>query len=177
VFKEKNMSDTDLFAGVDKNTKVDHIAIHVAFGMLIAATTLFKKLGYKVHPTRKAEGAWGKAIFMVKKGSIPIQLTDSSKDLNSEVWVGDNHVAIVVNDPLVMAKQIQLWAFRGNQEANYEDVSGGKYFVYLPTILTMPIELVPAIFKPCPECGGSGEVIRGSEGRGFHYACPTCCGK
>jgi len=166
-----------LFAGVGNKSHVDHAAIHTAFSMLTFAVALFEKLGYTVHPTRKAEGDWGRAIFLVKKGSIPIQLTDSAKDLDSEVWPGENHVAIMVDDPLEVARQIQLWALRQDLRVTYESVPGGKYFVNVFDVITMPIELVPALFKPCPECNGKGEIVRGSEGRGFHYPCPTCGGK
>jgi len=131
----------DLFDGVGNSVAVDHVAIHVAFGMLIAATTLFKKLGYTVHPTRKASGDWGKAIFMVKDGSVSIQLTDSANE--TVIPMNENHFGLTVDEPLTVASAIQEWARRGGVEAEFESVPGGKYFVTIPRILTMPIELVP----------------------------------
>jgi len=171
-----NVGQVSLFDGVGKNAHVDHVAVQTAFGMMIAAKMLFIQLGYEVHPTRKAEGAWGKAIFMVKKGSIPIQLTDSNSTF--PVAVEENHLAIIVDDPATVAMQIYAWAQHGGVEvAQPESVPGGKVFISVTGIITMPIELVPALFKPCPECGGKGEIVRGSEGRGYHYPCPTCKGK
>lgn len=167
------MNNEKLFEGVGKTAKIDHVAVQTAFGMLIAATTLFKRLGYEVHPTRKAEGQWGKAIFMVKEGSISIQLTDSSAE--ELIRPSDNHIGIMVDDPLTVSTNIVNWVRRGGISVDEpESVAGGKYFVWIPEIVTQMIELVPA---PCPECGGTGEVVRGSEGRGFYYLCDTCHGR
>ena len=135
-------SDDEVFEGVGPASSVDHVAVQTAFGMLIAATTLFKKLGFTVHPTRMAGGSWGKAIFMIKDGSLPIQLTDSSDP--APVSAGENHFGITVQAPLAVALAIKAWAQFGRVSAEWEAVPGGKYFVTIPAILTMPIELVPS---------------------------------
>lgn len=161
------------FEGVGNNACIDHVAVQTAFGMMIAATTLFRKLGYIVHPDRKAEGTWGKAIFMVKDGSIPIQLTDSSND--SPIPNSENHFGIMVDDPWGVAYEIQEWAHLGGVSATPEKVPGGKYFISIPQIITIPIELVPNP-DACPTCHGKGTVRRGREGQGFDYDCDTCGG-
>jgi len=167
-----NTEDT-LFDGVGKNATVDHVAVQTAFGMMIAATNLFRKLGYTVHPDRKAEGTWGKAIFLVKDGSIPIQLTDSSND--SPISSSENHFGIMVDNPMLLAYSIQNWAHFGGVSATIEEVPGGKYFVSIPEVITIPIELIPNP-NVCPDCHGKGTIRRGREGQGFDYDCDTCHG-
>jgi len=168
-------TNNDLFEGVGKSVKVDHVAVQTAFGMMIAAKRIFEKLGFAVHPTRKAEGDWGKAVFMVREGSVSIQVTDSSNE--TKIVAGENHVGIMVDEPNEVSLAMYAWARRGGLSAEIEEVPGGKYFVSIPEILTMPIELVPSPRIVCPECNGEGEVVIGSEGRGFHYPCNTCKGK
>lgn len=167
-------TDNDLFEGVGEYATVDHIAVQTASGMLIAATTLFRKLGYRVDPNHKAEGPWGKAIFLVKDDSIDIQLTDSID--TSSVSSGENHIAITVDDPGTVAFYIREWAHLGGVSGvSIEKVPGGKYFVSIPGIITLPIELVPNP-KACPTCHGKGTVRKGREGVGYDEKCPTCKG-
>lgn len=166
-------TDDTLFEGVGTFSAVDHVAVQTAFGMLIAATTLFKKLGYSVHPTRKAEGEWGKAIFLTKVNSIPIQLTDLSND--SPIPVSENHLAIMVDYPQGASLSIQEWAHRGGVSATIEEVPGGKFFVSLPEIITIPIELVPNP-KACSDCHGKGRVQRTLLEGPYPVPCETCHG-
>jgi len=168
-------TNNDLFEGVGDNSSVEHAAIQTAYGMIIPAKEIFRKLGFLVHPTRKAEGDWGKAVFMIKDGSISIQITDSTDE--TKIVAGENHIGIMVEDPKAVSLAMYTWVRRGGLSAEIEEVPGGKYFVSIPEILTMPIELVPCSRLECPECRGTGEVVSGSEGRGFHYPCDTCKGK
>lgn len=162
-----------LFEGVGKCAHVDHVAVQTVYGRLDEATLLFVKLGYRVHPFRKARGVWGKAIFLVKDGSIPIQLTDSSAGLS--IPICENHFAVVVDDPFTVSFRIRDWTRHGGVSAEAEEISGGKYFVFLPEVLTMPIELVP---NPniCPVCGGKGAIRRVREGMGYDQPCNYCGG-
>ncbi len=166
-------SDNDLFDGVGQYATVHHVAVQTTFGMMIAATTLFRKLGYTVDPDHKAEGSWGKAIFLVKDGSATIQLTDSVDC--SPTIIGENHLAILVDDPFTAAMSIKEWTHFGGVLASIEEVPGGKYFVYAPGVITLPIELVPNP-KACPTCHGKCTVRKGREGMGYDEKCPTCKG-
>ena len=130
-----------LFSGVGSNLGVEHVAIQTAFGQLVRAKILFWKLGYAVSSTRKARGVWGKSILMVKEGSASIQLTDSLD--STPVPLNGNHVAIRVEDPKSVALEIQKWSRAEGLLAGIEEIPKGKYFVVIPGILSIPIELVP----------------------------------
>lgn len=133
----------DLFAGVGKSAKVDHVAVEVAFGQLEKVAVLFEKLGYEVDPMRLAQGKWGMGMFMIKDDSITIQLIDAND--TTPVAPGGNHLAIRVDDPLAAAVSIGMWLNTVVYKLPiFKHAAGGKIFVYLPSLLTMPIELVPA---------------------------------
>ncbi len=166
-------TDNDLFEWVGQNVTIDHVAVQTAFGMLIAATTLFKKLGYIVDSNHKAQGEWGKAIFLTKVNSISIQLTDSSND--SPIPASENHLAIMVDYPQGASLSIQEWAHRGGVSATIEEVPGGKFFVSLPEIITIPIELVPNP-KACSDCHDKGRVQRTLFEGPYPVLCETCHG-
>jgi len=115
--------------------------------MLAPAVALFIKLGFPIN--RKLKGSWGTSIFMAKTGSAQIQLTDSSDP--TSIPQSENHVAIIVENPWLVAQQIKKWALGLNfTQVAIQKVSGNKCFITLPEILTIDIELVPGSSKENP---------------------------
>lgn len=167
-------TNSDLFEGVGNNSHVEQVAVQTAFGMMIPAKTIFEKLGYSVHPTRKAEKDWGKAVLMVKEGSVSIQLTDFSDEI--EVSVGGNCIGIMVDDPKAASLAMYMFGLRGGVSVDREEVpERGVWLITIRSILTQPIALVP---NPdvCTECHGKGTVLYGQEGKGYSYPCDACKG-
>ena len=138
----KNMNDA-LFDGVGLNSYVDHVCIQVAHGMLIGATTFFERLGFVENKERRIQGSWGSARFLSKDGSIPIQLTESS-NLDNPRSV-ETHIAVAVEDPHTVVSDITDWLHRGGEGEGFEIELAGQdnIFVYIPRLLTVPIEFVP----------------------------------
>lgn len=168
------MSDI-LFEGVGKHARVEHVAVQTAFGKLQLAAAFFERLGYEIDRIRMVQSSkWGVAVFMTKNGSIPVQLTDANN--TNPVAPGENHLAIMVADPSMVSFRIQQWAEEGNMTARVERVPGGKIFVYLSEVLTMPIELVPNPNR-CPDCFGEGKKHLYREGADLGLVeCSTCNG-
>lgn len=168
--------DYDEFEGIGNTGIVDHVAIQTATGMIHGATMLFRKLGFKVDPERIIKGEWGIAVFLTKigQGSIDIQLTDATD--TSSVSTGENHVAIMVDDPKTVSQSIQKWGVRIGQPVTIEEVPGDKYFVTMAGLITTAIELVPNPLA-CSKCRGKGSTREGLfEGQGQDVKCDVCKG-
>lgn len=141
--------DELIFLGVGNKSGVDHVAVEVTYGMLIAATTLFQKLGFKEDKARRVETDSGRSRFMTREGSITIKLTEPIAAPPARRPT-NTHVAIRVDFPITVANMIERWGYRGAQEVRLEQVGNGKILVTIYSILTVPIELVPSPLPTLP---------------------------
>lgn len=136
------IDSTEPFEGLG-DVRVNHVCVEVAVGMMIAATTILKKFGYKEDPSRRIAGDLFSARFMVRPGSIDIQLTEPAEE-NSEMAI-ESHLALEVENPKLVVDAIERLLSRTatDQGLEIEAVGGGKYFVTMPRFFMIPIELVP----------------------------------
>lgn len=133
---------TTVFDGVGVGA-VDHIAIQTVSGMITVATSFFQRLGFIEDQNQRKSGNWGSACFMIKPGSLSIQLIDSVNPM--VIPASENHIAIAVEDPEKVVDTIEIWALVIGVNVTVEEFPGEKFFVVtLPQILTVFIEFVPS---------------------------------
>jgi len=124
---------------------LDHVALAVQPGRMITAVALFvEQFGWTEDEGAAVSGDWGKARFVCPPGGgVRLQLSEPA-DLEYGVRLPNVHPAFRVFDPIAAARAMVAWCHRGGIEGTREELPGGKWFVYLPDIFAVAIELVPA---------------------------------
>lgn len=123
----------------------DHIAIQVATNRLATAVNLFIKFGYVEDIERRIVGDWGEARFVVKQGSIPIQLTLPKEQQNWPFTQSECHIALQVDDPRKVSAGVSLWAQEAGISTNIDTLGDQRIVLTLPNLLMVSIELVPQV--------------------------------
>lgn len=122
----------------------DHIAIACQPGRMRTAVAFFtEQFGWQEDQKALVEGDWGVARFVETPFGVRLQITEPAGAAYGETYP-DIHLALKVFDPARAAEAIQDWAHRGGIRSYYETAPGGKFFVLLPDIFRVEIELVPA---------------------------------
>lgn len=130
-----------IFEGVG-DSRVDHVAIQVVHGKMGVASAILIGLGFIEDHARHQVGDWGEAYFFGRPGSITIQLTDSND--SRDIPPSESHVAIVVDDPLLVANSLEKWAETEPRNLWVErEYSGKNVFMTIPRVFTISFELVP----------------------------------
>jgi len=123
---------------------IDHFAITCQPGRIITAVAFFtEQFGWFEDKKAKKEGDWGVARFVVSPFGFRLQITEPASGEYGNIYP-ETHLAFKVFDPKLAAEAICDWAYRGGIGAKPEEITGGKWFVTLPDIFKVEIELVPA---------------------------------
>jgi len=122
---------------------LDHFAISVRPGQLSRAVELFVELfGWEEDENAAVGRSWGEARFVSPPGGgVRLQLTEPA--VTDGKMLPTVHPAFQVDDPALVAEVMVHWAYPGGLKGRCEKLPGGKWFVYLTTIFTVAIELVP----------------------------------